>query len=352
MRAAAFPAYTLRKFRTPSTWGAILVYGLAWTVGRLLLGMPEFLSPSAEFLVPFLFVTALIALAPLPWLWTRDDHPMARPVRGLLQAIPWNLAWISMLAWTCLTIGLGPDWTRTDGRFHHLLNPTLGFFFLNFPLALILGWFLADKERAEASGRELKALADQARAQALQAQLSPHVLFNVLSGLTELVHEDADAAEEALVGLTELYRQLTTHGSALKVPLRAERDLIERYLELEEIRLGDRLTLEWEWPPWADGLELPPLLLQPLVENAIKHGISPDPEGGILRVSVQRDQERLVLAVANTGKPLPEIRTEGTGLGNLRQRLALLPVLAPVLELDQVGGWTRAKLTLAWRWTA
>ena len=115
---------------------------------------------------------------------------------------------------------------------------------------------------------------------------------------------------------------------------------------------GIALGVVWEIVPGLEETEVPTLLLQPLVENAIKHGISPDPEGGILRVSVQRDQERLVLAVANTGKPLPEIRTEGTGLGNLRQRLALLPVLAPVLELDQVGGWTRAKLTLAWRWTA
>ena len=352
MRVAAFPVHTLRKFRTPSTWGAILVYGLAWTLGRLLFGTPEFLSPAAEFLVPFLFVTAQIALGPLPWLWTGDDRPMARPGRGLLQAVPWNLAWIGALAWICLAAGLGPDWARDPARFHHhkLIHPTWGFFFLNFPLALLLGWFLADKERAEANGRELKGLADQAKAQALQAQLNPHVLFNVLSGLTELVHEDPDAAEEALVGLTELYRQLTTHGSALKVPLRNERDLIERYLELEEIRLGDRLAQEWDWPAWADGLELPPLLLQPLVENAIKHGISPSPRGGILRVAVQRDAGRLVLSVANTGIPLPAERREGTGLGNLRQRLTLLPGLKPVLELVQDGGWTVARLTLGWRW--
>ncbi|HWQ10502.1 MAG TPA: histidine kinase [Holophaga sp.] len=353
MRASAFPASTLRKFRTPSTWGAIVVYGMAWTLGRVIFGAPELLSPWGEFLVPFLFVTAQIALSPLPWLWTGDDRPAARSVRGLLQAVPWNLVWVVALAWLCLTAGLGPDWAHASARYHHNrfpLHPTWGFFFLNFPLALILGWFLADKERAEATGRELKALADQARAQALQAQLSPHVLFNVLSGLTELVHEDADAAEEALVGLTELYRQLTTHGSALEVPLRAERDLIERYLELEEIRLGERLAQEWEWPAWADGLVLPPLLLQPLVENAIKHGISPSPEGGVLRVSVQRGEGRLVLAVANTGRPLPAERREGTGLGNLRQRLTLLHGLKPTLELVQDGGWTVARLTLGWRW--
>ena len=187
MKASTFPNVTSRKFRTPSTWGAILIYGLAWTLGRLLFGVPEILSLPAEFLVPLLFVTAQIALAPLPWLWTGDDRPMARSARGLLQAVPWNLAWICALAWTCVAIGLGPEWSKGGAQDHHRFPPTWGFFFLNFPLALLLGWFLADKERAEASGRELQTLADRARTQALQAQLSPHVLFNVLSGLAELI---------------------------------------------------------------------------------------------------------------------------------------------------------------------
>jgi hypothetical protein len=357
MKATAFPAYTVRKFRTPATWGAILVYGLAWTGGRLLFGVPELLSPAAELLIPFLFVTALIALGPLPWLWTGDDKPSAPPVRGLAQAVPWNLLWIGALAGLLMAGGFGQVWNRSHQGghpHHHLLpiHPAWGIFFLNLPLALILGWFLADKDRAEASERELRTLADQARAQALQAQLNPHVLFNVLGGLTELVHEDADAAEEVLVGLIEMYRQLTQHGSALSVPLASERSLIERYLEIEEIRLGERLDSEWQWPPWADTLELPPLLLQPLVENAIKHGISPAPKGGTLRISARQDRDRLVLEVANSGKPLPAQQAEGTGLGNLRQRLALMGYYEPTLELRQDGDWTVARLALAWRWPA
>jgi hypothetical protein len=355
MRAAAFPAYTLRKFRTPATWGAIAVYGLAWTGGRLLFGVPELLSPAAEFLIPFLFVTAQIALGPLPWLWTGDDRPSAPPLRGLLQAVPWNLLWIVALASLLLAAGFGHVWNQShlgDHPHPHTMpvHPVWGFFFLNFPLALILGWFLADKERAEASERALKVLADRTRAQALQAQLNPHVLFNVLGGLTELVHEDADAAEEVLVGLIEMYRQLTQHGAALSVPLASERKLIERYLEIEEIRLGARLDQEWDWPAWADALELPPLLLQPLVENAIKHGISPCPEGGTIRVTARRDGNRLQLSVANTGQPLRADRREGTGLGNLRQRLALMTEDEPALDLAQDGAWTTARLTLAWRW--
>jgi LytS/YehU family sensor histidine kinase len=276
-------------------------------------------------------------------------------VRGLLQAVPWNLFWIIALAGLLLAGGFGQVWNQSHQGIHphpHALpvHPVWGFFFLNFPLALILGWFLADKERAEASERELKALADQTRAQVLQAQLNPHVLFNVLGGLTELVREDPDAAEEALVGLIEMYRQLTLHGSALTAPLRSERNLIERYLEIEEIRLGKRLELEREWPPWADELALPPLLLQPLVENAIKHGIAPHPQGGTIRLSVSRNRDHLVLSVANSGMPLKEERREGTGLGNLRQRLALLADFKPALDLSQDGEWTTAKLSLVWEW--
>jgi LytS/YehU family sensor histidine kinase len=228
--------------------------------------------------------------------------------------------------------------------------PQWALLLLNFPLALMLGWFLAEKERAEASERDLRALADQARAQALQAQLNPHALFNILGGMAELVHEDPLAAEEALVGLTDLYRTLTRHSAALAAPLKAERGLLEQYLEIEDMRLGKRLDLQWAWPAWADALDLPPLLLQPLVENAIKHGIAPDPAGGIVRIEVRRGERELVLSVANTGQPMRPGGPEGTGLGNLRQRLALLGRFKPAFTLARDGDWTVARLTLAWRW--
>jgi LytS/YehU family sensor histidine kinase len=225
-------------------------------------------------------------------------------------------------------------------------------FFLNYPLALILGWFLAGKERAEASERELRELADRSRAQGLQAQLNPHVLFNVLGGLTELVHEDPDAAEEALVGLVEMYRELMRHGAALRAPLAHERALTTRYLGIEAIRLGARLQVRWQWPDWADPLELPPLLLLPLVENAIKHGIAPQIEGGAIHIELTRTPASLLLRVSNTGQPLKADYLTGTGLGNLKERLALLPAPRPTLRLETEGAWTVARLELPKRWPA
>ena len=355
MRVDQFPASTLRKFKNPATWVAIAIYGITWTVARSFLVQPGMLPAALEISIPFLFVAAQVALAPLPWLWTGDARPQASPLRGLVQAIPWNALWIAA--------GLGIVFLLDGGRLAGLqearfkaagleppIRPEWGFFLVNFSLALILGLFLADKERAESSERDLKRLADQTRAQVLQAQLNPHVLFNVLGGLTELVHEDPDAAEAALIGLIQMYRELTAHGVALSAPLRDERQLIERYLDIEEVRLGERLEVAWEWPEWADQLEIPPMLLQPLVENAIKHGISPHPEGGALRIAVARKPGRLALSVANNGAPLDPRAREGTGIGNMRERLGLMPELEPRLDLVSEDGWTVARLNLAWRW--
>lgn len=217
---------------------------------------------------------------------------------------------------------------------------------MNFPFAIVLGWFLAEKERAESTEAELQAKAKEARSKALQAQLHPHALYNTLSGLTELVHEDPDAAEEALVGLTELLRLLTRHAGASELPLAQERTLLRHFLAIEQIRLGARLTVSWNWPDWADTLLLPPLLLQPLVENAVKHGIATAPEGGALKVGIYRAGRDLLLRVANTGTPLAETRGEGTGLRNLRERLALLEPLEASLDLRSEDGWTVAEVRL------
>jgi len=217
---------------------------------------------------------------------------------------------------------------------------------LNLPFALVVGWFLAGKERAEASEEELMEKEHKARTLALQAQLHPHALYNVLSGLAELVHEDADATENAIVGLVEMLRMLTHHGRATSLPLAQERALLKRYLAIESLRLGDRLKVQWDWPDWADPIVLPPLLLQPLVENAIKHGVAANPDGGEIRIGIRRQGPELILRVANTGARLDSKAPEGTGLSNLRERLALLPQRRARLNIRLEGDWTTAEIHL------
>jgi LytS/YehU family sensor histidine kinase len=211
-------------------------------------------------------------------------------------------------------------------------------------LALVVGRAMAEQEAGEAKAQAAGALAAQARNQALQAQLHPHALFNALSGLTELVHEDPEAAEAALLTLTDFLRRLMRQGALDSAPLREERALLELQLRLAELRLGPRLEAQWRWPDWADDTDAPPLLLQPLVENAIRHGIAARTMGGHLRIGVERQDRSLVLEVANTGQ-LVEPAREGMGLGNLRERLALMDPPGR-LELQQRGGWTVARVHL------
>jgi LytS/YehU family sensor histidine kinase len=212
---------------------------------------------------------------------------------------------------------------------------------------LLLGWILADRERAELQEAVAHRAAKEAQARVLQGQMNPHVLFNAISGLTELVREDPSAAEAALVNLSDLLRALLEHGSQLRAPLGAERRLVELYLSLERLRLGHRLRENWDWPETLDDLEVPPLMIQPLVENALKHGVSMAVGGGELQVAVLRQGGFLCVRVANTGPAPALVEGPGLGLGNLRERLGLLGSPPEALRLYREGEWTVAELRLA-----
>jgi two-component system sensor histidine kinase AlgZ len=148
------------------------------------------------------------------------------------------------------------------------------------------------------------------------------------------------------VNLSELLRTRLDHGSRLRAPLGDERHLVERHLALERLRLGRRLRETWDWPEALDALEIPPLMIQPLVENALKHGVSMALGGGALDVKVASRDGHLWVRVANTG-PAPTAEPgPGLGLRNLRERLRLLGAPADALRLQREGDWTVAELTL------
>lgn len=342
------------------TWGAVLGFGALWLLTRW--GFGNAPDRWQEIVYPFALPFAYLALSPVPWQWSGDDRPLAGVLRGLLQAIPWNLVWVVsislMLGMSRGTDRRGPGPGQGQGRHGYgaavrpaepapLLPPRLvALSIANLSFALLLGWILADKERAERQESHAVRAAALAQARALQAQMNPHVLFNAISGLTELVHEDPQAAEEALVSLATLLRGLLEHGARVVAPLGAERALVAQYLALETIRLGDRLRVSWDWDARLESCELPPLLLQPLVENAIKHGVAPNRGGGELRIFLRREGSTLHLGVANTGRSPEGDPAEGVGLRNLRERLELLGEGAGVFRFSQEDGWTVAELRL------
>jgi len=360
MRVHELASTTLTRIRRPATWGAVLAFGLLWSFTRWGFGMTPGHWP--DFIYPFALPFAYLALSPVPWQWTGDDRPLASTARGLLQALPWNLVWVVGIS---LALGMshggpsprmglgprsgaGPHMEPSDPPPpHRLLHPrVVALAMANLSFAMLLGWILADKERAEQKESVAVRAAAAAQARALQAQMNPHVLFNAIGGLTELVREDAKAAEDALVALAGLLRGLLDNSSRARSSLASERTLIEQYLALEHIRLGARLRVTWEWDRELETLELPPLLLQPLVENAIKHGIAPNRGGGELRIFLRSEGDHLHLGAANSGMPMVEDPVEGIGLRNLRERLALLGERPESLRLRREGAWTVAELCL------
>jgi LytS/YehU family sensor histidine kinase len=164
--------------------------------------------------------------------------------------------------------------------------------------------------------------------------------------LAELVRQDPVAAEQAILDLAELYRALLRHGDRPKAPLGEERALVQRFLAVEGLRLGDRLRVRWDWDEALDGVEAPPFLLQPLVENALKHGIAPHPEGGDLAISLRREGQGLHLRVENTGRGLGLVPGDGVGLRNLEARLRLACGPTAAFRLRTEGTRTVASVDL------
>jgi LytS/YehU family sensor histidine kinase len=169
---------------------------------------------------------------------------------------------------------------------------------------------------------ETSILARDAELKALKAQINPHFLFNSLNSISALTSIDSSKAREMCILLADFLRMTLGLGEKALVPLREELDLLERFLAIEKVRFGERLHVENHIEPQAQSCLLPPLLLQPLVENAIIHGIAGLPNGGTVRISAECSETQLRLSVDNSVDPdAPAPRKGGLGLANVRQRL-------------------------------
>ncbi len=215
------------------------------------------------------------------------------------------------------------------------------------PAMMVVGGLIAARSLAEEQREQSQAESMVARTRLLQSQIHPHVLFNALNGLAELVHKDPKAAERAIQHLSDLLRGILSASERPTLPLSEERRLVNDYLALETMRLGSRLRVSWEWDGTLDGMEIPPLLLQPLVENAIKHGISPSIPGGDLVIRATSEDEGIAFEVWNSGEPfLPRQNGSGIGIKNLRSRLDLAYGREACLTIGPAGCGTLARIHL------
>ncbi|MBN7798240.1 sensor histidine kinase [Parahaliea mediterranea] len=183
----------------------------------------------------------------------------------------------------------------------------------------------------------------QARLDALRARIRPHFLFNTLNSIASLIDSRPESAERAVEDLAELFRA-SLRESGEPATVADELRLCRRYLGIEQLRLDERLAVDWDVAPEAEGVAMPGLVLQPLVENAVYHGIARLPRGGTIRVSVAVDANTLRAEVRN---PMPPERHSGglhMALENIRQRLQALFGEAAGLEIDDREGEFRVRL--------
>ena len=200
-------------------------------------------------------------------------------------------------------------------------------------------------QRSRERERQASALATElvrTRLEVLRMQLNPHFLFNTLHTISALMHESPEDADRIMARLSELLRVSLEQSDTQEVPLRQELSFLERYLEIEQTRFQERLAVERQIEPGLENALVPSLILQPLVENAIRHGVEPREDAGRVKIAARRLDGMLELKVSDNGPGLPEAeaapRREGVGLSNTRSRLSHLYGANHRFELTPASG--------------
>jgi len=197
---------------------------------------------------------------------------------------------------------------------------------------------LAEKEILEQTLLRLKS---EAELEALRAKVNPHFLFNTLNSIASLIPVDPERAEEMVQRMSNLFRYVLSAGERGKVPLDEELDTVGEYLEIEKVRLGDRLNYEIDRDKGLDGVTIPVMILQPLVENSVNHGIVPHKDGGSIGIRCRKLDDRCSITIVDTGKGFdPQSTAEGFGLGGVRQRLELNYPKSHEFQISTDGGVT------------
>jgi two-component system, LytTR family, sensor histidine kinase AlgZ len=232
--------------------------------------------------------------------------------------------------------------TGDISRMHWLANAVSG----GLMAAVLVGYLVL---RAE--GRT--PAATKAQLTALQAHIRPHFLFNTLNSAIALVREEPSKAERLLEDLSDLFRAALQDPRST-IPLREEIELAQRYLDIEQVRFGDRLQVSWELDPAALDVCLPPLLLQPLVENAVKHGVEPSEIGAKVTISAQLAQKKFILLRVTNTLSLPRrggdaaiaATGQGMALANVERRLRLLHDVQTSFSAGKKNGVFEVRIAL------
>jgi two-component sensor histidine kinase len=292
------------------------------------------------------------ALLPaIAWLVRRFPLEPGRWRRNLLVHVPAGLAF-TILKMVIEFAGIQALSWSPNRRFSPLLfHQTL----LTYAaiVGLVQGFAYRRKYREhELRGSQLEARLAEAQLQVLRMQLQPHFLFNTLHAISALMHRDVEAADRMISRLSELLRLTLESGDRQEVPLRMELEFLESYLDIERTRFQDRLTVDVRADPETLEAAVPTLLLQPLVENAVRHGVAARTGPGRIEIETSRRDGALQIEVRDNGVGLAggDAAREGIGLANTRRRLEQLYGGAQRLELtERPGGGLVVSVSLPWR---
>ncbi|HPA81640.1 MAG TPA: histidine kinase [Thermoanaerobaculales bacterium] len=321
---------------------------------------------------PATLLAAAVHALPTWWIWV----PATPLVIWLARRLPirrgralWTVLFhlLSSFAVAMLLLVVVAYWYAITGPFDDRIRTTAEWIWTlrnstHFHLFILSYWLILSAAHIVESEQRLRrqqlntaridALAAQSRTQMLANQLKPHFLFNALNGLSTLIlRGDNASAQLMLESLASFLRESLRIGESRLVPLRDEFELTSKYLSVEKVRLGDKLQLRTEIDPDTENALVPTLLLQPLVENAIRHGIGSTESGGEVVIRSDRIGTTIRLQVENDGTGLAagwqKRAEESVGLANTRRRLALMTDGRYEMRLDELeGGRVRVELVI------
>jgi two-component system, LytTR family, sensor kinase len=335
---------------------------LAWTVFGLLFSFAVYWEVRTHGHSP----SRIVAYTLLVWYWWAAVTPAVAWLGRRVPILPlsWRAAAVHMGAaiatgvvhgvwWTALSVWLKPfDSMGLQVFWPDVVSLVRGrmFFEVMIYAALLAGSLLVVSQQRlrerDVAAAQLETSLAQARLHALELQIQPHFLFNTLHAIGGLVRQSRSTeAVEMIAGLSELLRYSLDHAGGHVVPLGRELDVLGRYLGIQQLRIGDRLSIEIDVPAELRAAAVPAMILQPLAENAIRHGIDTSPGSGRLRLSGRREGDALALELFNTSGAV-SFAHAGVGLRNTKARLRQLYGDRSSFTLEGGRHGVTARLTL------
>lgn len=357
--SASSPVAKVRLIQALSPTGMLLwLWAAFWLIMILVAIQDRLHNPATVWWEPLLWEVSSCVGATVWLLWQRRNKQRFAPY--LDQPLQWfgrHLAWLPLLVVTFIGFVYGV---------RHAVYALLGGTYMHEPWLFVIGYeslklllfaglwlgiiFGFDSfEQWQAQRRHLlelqKSLAEAQLSQ-LKAQLRPHFFFNALNTISALMHVDVERADRMLARLGDLLRISLQINDKEMTTLREEMRTLELFAQIMQERFADRVSLSWNIDPGLLDAQTPMLLLQPLLENAFKHGVERSVGPVSIEIAARRERDRIVLEIRNTGATLPAGQREGVGLRNCRERLKVIYSDEATLQLRNDADSVVAKVTL------